>query len=236
MKSVADAGYGSEENYEFMEDNNIQAFVKYNYFHKEQTKSFKNDAFLVQNLYYNETEDYYVCPMGQHMKKVDDSTRESASGYKSHLSVYQSINCNGCPLRCLCHSAKGNRRIEVNHNLNRHKEKVRENLTSEEGRMHRSRRSVEPESVFGQTKSNKKYSRFRHFDKDEPEKAMMDFAIVAIAFNMLKLYRKSKKWGQNPSRSQKTQAFLWFFIVFLPKTDKTERLEFFNDENRALAA
>ncbi len=31
---VADSGYGSEENYEMLENNNITAYVKYNYFHK----------------------------------------------------------------------------------------------------------------------------------------------------------------------------------------------------------
>jgi len=45
-KNVADAGYGSEENYEFMEKNQIEAFVKYNYFHKEQRRAFKNNGFL----------------------------------------------------------------------------------------------------------------------------------------------------------------------------------------------
>ncbi len=40
MKEVcADAGYGSEENYEFMERFGISAYVKYNYFHMEQTKN-----------------------------------------------------------------------------------------------------------------------------------------------------------------------------------------------------
>ena len=59
---VADAGYGSEENYELMEDSNIEAYVKYNYFHKEQKRATKNNIFLVQNLYYNSKDDYYVCP------------------------------------------------------------------------------------------------------------------------------------------------------------------------------
>ena len=36
---VADAGYGSEQNYEFMENAGIEAFVKYNYFHKEQKRA-----------------------------------------------------------------------------------------------------------------------------------------------------------------------------------------------------
>jgi len=52
-KAIADAGYGSEENFEFMEQNQIEGFVKYSYFHKEQKRSFKNNPFLSENLYYN---------------------------------------------------------------------------------------------------------------------------------------------------------------------------------------
>lgn len=236
VKNVADAGYGSEENYEFMEKNHIEAFVKYNYFHKEQSKSFKNNAFIPQNLYYNKQDDYYVCPMGQHMEKVGNTTRKSSSGYESHLSVYQAKNCSGCLLRSLCHSAKGNRQIEVNHNLNRHKETARQRLTSDEGLMHRSRRPIEPESVFGQSKSNKGYNRFRHFDDKEPEKVMMDFAIFAIAFNILKMYRKSKNKGKNPSESQKVYAVLFFFILFSPKRDKTTKIKTFVLQNNLAAA
>ena len=38
-KVVNDAGYGSEENYEFIKDNDIETFVKFNYFHKEQKRA-----------------------------------------------------------------------------------------------------------------------------------------------------------------------------------------------------
>ena len=37
----ADSGYGSEENYDYMYDQGITAFVKYNWFHKEQHRPFK---------------------------------------------------------------------------------------------------------------------------------------------------------------------------------------------------
>jgi hypothetical protein len=40
---VSDAGYGSEENYEYLENNDVEAFVKYQYFHKEQSKKWKDD-------------------------------------------------------------------------------------------------------------------------------------------------------------------------------------------------
>ena len=68
------------------------------------------------------------------------------------------------------------------------KQKARELLTSEEGIKHRGRRCIEPEAVFGQTKYNKAYKRFRHFGKD---KVNMDFAFFAIAFNIGKMCRKT---------------------------------------------
>ena len=39
---VADAGYGSEENYRYMAEEKIEAYVKYNYFDKEQKKEKKD--------------------------------------------------------------------------------------------------------------------------------------------------------------------------------------------------
>ena len=193
-KACADSGYGSEENYQYLENNQVQAYVKYNYFHKEQTKSFKNNAFLQENLYYNKEKDYFVCPMGQHMERAYDTTRKSASGFISDIAVYSAKNCQGCPLRCLCHNSKDNRQISVNHRLREYKRKARERLTSVEGIRMRKKRPIEPEAVFGQMKYNKDYHRFRHVGKD---KIAMDFAIFAIAFNLLKLSRKTSKNKEN---------------------------------------
>ena len=87
QKQVADAGYGSEENYAFMANNAIEPFVKYPLFHAEQKRKYEENPFPAQNLYYNADKDYYVCPMGQHMENIGNSTRKSESGYvsKHHL-------------------------------------------------------------------------------------------------------------------------------------------------------
>jgi hypothetical protein len=207
-KEVADAGYGSEENYEFMKNNNIEAFVKYPLFHAEQKKSFKNNAFTAQNLFYNKENDYFVCPMGQHMEKVGNSTRKSENGYTSNTAIYEAKNCNRCPLKSLCHKATGNRRIEVNHKLNQYRKNARELLTSEEGLYHRSRRPIEPETVFGQTKANKQYNRFRHSGLD---KVKMDFAIFAVAFNIGKMYNKANKVSKNRKASTFTKKNIFIF-------------------------
>ncbi len=232
-KAVADSGYGSEENYEFMEAFDIEPFVKYNYFHKEQKKSFKNNGFLAQNLYYNSKEDYFVCPMGQHMEKKGTSTRKTDSGYISKISIYEAKNCQDCPLRVMCHNAKTNRRIEVNHNLNRHKQRARELLTSQEGLLHRSRRPIEPEAVFGQTKSNKNYNRFRHLDKD---KVMLDFAIFAIAFNLGKMYRKVNHTVLDGDKSPKQIQICAFILFLVHDTKKTIHFTRVEYTNRNIAA
>lgn len=202
-KVCADSGYGSEENYQYLEESEVEAYVKYNYFHKEQTKSFKNNAFVQENLYYNKEKDYFVCPMGQHMEHSYNTTRKSASGFISNISVYRATNCEGCPLRCLCHDSKENRQISVNHTLREYKRNARERLTSQEGIRMRKKRPIEPEAVFGQMKYNKDYHRFRHFGKD---KIAIDFAIFAIAFNLLKLSRiTAKNNNTEPKKTAKTK-------------------------------
>ena len=182
--TVADSGYGSEENYRFMVGNDTEAFVKYNFFHKEQKARYKPNPFHPESMHYNREEDYYVCPMGQHMNRIGLKKGKTDSGYVTESIRYQAVRCEGCPLRGQCFKAKGNRIIEVNHRLNEYKRQAREKLTSEEGIRHRGRRCIEPEAVFGQMKYNMQYRRFRHFGMD---KVTMDFAFLAIAFNIKKL-------------------------------------------------
>ena len=86
--AVADAGYGSEENYENMEDKDIEAYVKYNYFHKEQKSKRKikpKEVFKPEHLYYDEQGDYFICPMGQKMTKRYESKRKTKSGYEQNI-------------------------------------------------------------------------------------------------------------------------------------------------------
>ena len=191
----ADSGYGSEENYSFMEAWGTEAYVKYNYFHKEQKRDFRNDIFRVENLFYNADGDYFVCPMGQHMTRVGTRHNRTERGYRTLNAVYRAQRCEGCPLRWGCHRRKeGDREIEVNHRLMKYRRKARERLTSEKGLEHRSKRPIEPEAVFGQIKYNMQYKRFRHFGKD---KVTMDFAFFAMAFNIRKMAAKMAKGGKS---------------------------------------
>ena len=117
---MADSGYGSEENYAYMADSDIDAYIKYPMFHAETKRRYADNVFLIQNIYYNAAEDYYVCPMGQHMERCGTQHPVSDLGYRSEMAVYRSVNCKGCPFRGMCYKGSSDRRtVKVNHGFKR---------------------------------------------------------------------------------------------------------------------
>ena len=121
--------------------------------------------------------------MGQTMNKVNEKKKTTKSGYTQNYSVYQAKNCQGCSLRGACHSSQYNRKIERNHNLERHKQIMRERLTSDEGLLRRKKRTADVEPVFGHIKSNRNFKRFTHKGL---EKVELEFALHALAHNLRK--------------------------------------------------
>ena len=203
---IADSGYGSEENYRYMEEHDMEAYVKYNRFHIEHRMHYTPNPFSAEGMFYNKEKDFYVCPMGQHMERIGTRHGKTDSGYITESARYRARNCSGCPLRGQCFKAKGNRVIEVNHRLNAYKKKAAGLLTSEEGIRHRGRRCIEPEAVFGQIKNNMAYRRFRHFGKD---KITMDFSFFAIAFNIKKLCKILLNGDYNNLQALIKRFFEW---------------------------
>jgi transposase len=181
---LADAGYGSEENYDFLEGHDITPFVKYNYFDKEQTdKKHRENPFNPDNLYYNQESDTYYCPIGQQMKYIGDRQRKTANGHIQNLRLYQAKNCEGCPMHGPCHKAAGNRIIERNPNLIRHRKKVKQLLESDLG-VEKRRQRWKVEAVFGNIKHNKGFKRFMLRGL---EKVTTEIGLIAIAHNLQRL-------------------------------------------------
>ncbi len=185
---TADAGYGSEENYQYLENQGIRAFIKYNTFdlerRQQRSKKARQTLKNRQYLHYNAVEDYYVCPMGQHMNKVAEKQSKTSSGFIQHISIYEAQRCEGCSLRSTCHKGQGNRRIERNHHLEHYRTVAQEHLLSDEGIEKRKRRSIEVEPVFGHIKQNRG---FRRFTLRGMRKVSLEFGLHALAHNMLKL-------------------------------------------------
>jgi hypothetical protein len=121
--------------------------------------------------------------MGQEMSFIGHAKRKTTSGYEQTLKKYQAKNCQSCPLNGACHKSKGNRVVEINHSLKKHKEKVHELLNSEEGIEKRKKRCYDVEPVFGNIKNNHKFKRFMLRGK---EKVEIEWGLLAIAQNIRK--------------------------------------------------
>lgn len=181
---VADAGYGSHENYEYLENNQIEAYVKFNNFHKEQSRKWKENPHRIENLYYNKELDCYYCPMGQAMEFIGYAKNKTKLGYIQDYKKYQAKNCNGCPMRGPCNKAKGNRVVEVNPKLVRYKQMAREKLHSEKGLQYRSQRPADVEAVFGNIKYNHNFKRFMLRGL---EKVKIEAGLISLAHNLRKM-------------------------------------------------
>jgi transposase len=181
---IADAGYGSEENYTLLEKKEVTAFVKYGMFDKQQNENHNSKfPFASDKLFYNREKDCYICPMGQQMDFTGTYTRKTGTGFEQTVKRYQAKNCSNCPLNGACHKSKGNRIIEINENLNRQKQKAYQLLNSEEGIERRKKRCFDVEPVFGNIKQNHGFRRFMLRGK---EKVAIEWGLLAIAQNLRK--------------------------------------------------
>src|SRR5690606_662740 len=151
---------------------------KYNTFHLETTRKFKNDPFRVENLVYDESKDEYICPAGRRLCHVEVKQRKTINGYLTERAIYECEDCSGCPLKEKCTKSTGNRQIQVNKRLQKLRQEAACNLHSEKGKLLRARRSVEVESVFGRLKHN--WS-FRRFMLRGMEKVKTELGLLCIA-------------------------------------------------------
>jgi len=181
---IADAGYGSVENYVFIESERIGNYVKYPYFHKEQQRKFKKEIFRTENLHYDQEKDEFTCPAGKKLRYTDDKQRITDNGYLQKIKIYTADDCRWCRKRTACHKSRNNRRIEINPVLATFKKTVSANLKSEQGLLLRSKRPVEVESVFGHIKHNRGFKRFllRGLDNVSTE-----WGLISVAHNLFKM-------------------------------------------------
>jgi transposase len=181
---TADAGYGSEQNYQWLENRHITGYVKHHYFDRDQNTTLRGKKpYTVDKLHYDEAKDLYYCPSGQPMKNKGTHVSTNKNGFKQTITRYQAKNCEGCPLRSECHQQKGNRIIEVNHNGNRLKQKAEKRLKTKRGIGKRKQRCFDTEPVFGNIKHNHGFKRFMLRGLD---KVSIEMGLLALAHNLRK--------------------------------------------------
>ncbi|MDN4834340.1 IS1182 family transposase [Ligilactobacillus salivarius] len=218
---VADAGYGSEYNYTSIIDKfEKEPLIPYNTFLKEQKRKFKNDISKPQNWPYNEEDDYYIDHLGVRFSFYRYSTRKDKYGFKRDLKMYQADKIQlSSELDKLAKTSSGRQRqIQVNQTWNYYKEKIKENLSSDEGQAIYRRRKYDVEPVFGRMKRDFGVRR-THLREQKPVEN--NIGLVLMSMNLVKLGKMiaqfSAKYIENIKIRLQILSYskLWSRIIFL---------------------
>ena len=181
---AGDGAYGSEENYAYLEGEEVGIYLKYNTFDQEQRNRRRRGRFQEEDFEYDPERDEWTCPAKRRLTYRYTDIQRTDNGYPAERRHYECEDCGGCPLRSQCTRAEGSRLLKVSFELRRMRAQARENLLSEKGKALRSRRGVEVEGVFGRLKHN---WGFRRFLLRGQEKVHIEWGLLCMAHNLAKL-------------------------------------------------
>lgn len=186
-KVITDAGYGSEENYVYLEEQEIDAYVKYSTFDRERKKRRKvpeREIYWSSNWEYDEQQDEFVCPQAKRLPYEQTRQIRTSNGYLTERRVYRCRDCEDCQVRALCTKSEHGRSVRVSFRLRQFRREANEHLQSSEGIRLRSQRLIEAEAVFGRLKHNWGFRRFllRGLDK-----VKIEWGLLSVAHNIAKL-------------------------------------------------
>lgn len=178
---IGDAGYGSLANYEWLDDHDITAYVKYPGY--DRTPS----PYDPRQMDYDLSEDVYRCPQGRKLTYQGDRFREDRFGNSYRLRVYESQDCSGCPVRQHClGKQQQHRKFEVNTTLNLWRNTIDQRLANSPGKKLKKRRSAEVESVFGQLKRN---DGLRRLSMRGLKMGELEVGLKAMAHNLRRMHK-----------------------------------------------
>lgn len=187
---VADAGYGSYNNYIYCEEHGMEKYMKFTMFKKETTdKKYRNNPYRINN-FKRDSDGFLVCPNGKKfILKYNKHVYKNKYGRTEE--IYECEDCTGCPYReeC-CKKKEGNRTARLNRELTSMHEEVIENLESVHGALLRMNRSIQSEGTFGVIKWDRSYKRlFRR----GMENVNLELTLIACAFNLYKYHNKRNR-------------------------------------------
>ena len=186
---VADAGYGSYNNYLFCRSHGMGLYMKFPMYEREtKDKKYSSDPFRAVNFQTNEQGEL-ICPNGRRMRF---SHRKAVKGnhYGRQEEVFVCEDCSDCPYASQCKKTDQNRTIRLNQELTDIHREVLQNLNSIHGALLRRNRSIQAEGTFGIMKQDRDYRRTRRRSLDF---VRTELFLVSIGHNLYKYYNNLQK-------------------------------------------
>ena len=187
---VADAGYGSYNNYLYCEEHGMEKFMKFTMFEKEtKDAKYHNNPYRVNN-FRKDDEGNLVCPNNKKLIfKYNKHVYKNKYGRTEE--VYECEDCSECPYRsACCKKSTGNRTVTLNRELTSFHQEVIDNLQSIHGALLCMNRSIQSEGTFGIIKWDRSYKRlFRRGEKS----VILEFTLISCGFNLYKYHNKKQR-------------------------------------------
>ncbi len=186
---VADASYGSYNNYIFCEQNGIEKYMKFPMFKKEtKDRKYHEDPFRAVNFRIDE-QGVMRCPNDKAFHLLyRRSVRGNQYGRKEEL--YECEDCSGCPYAEKCKKTAKNRTVRINQELTAMHQEVIENLESIHGALLRMNRSIQAEGTFRIMKNDRWYKRIVRRGINSVK---LEVLLVAIGHNLYKYQNKKMR-------------------------------------------
>ncbi len=186
---IADAGYGSYNNYLYCEEHGMEKYMKFTMYKKEtKDKKYHNDPFRAVN-FKREADGNLICPNG---KKFRFAYRRNVKNnkYGRQEEYYTCEDCSGCPYAAQCKKTDKNRTIRMNEELTKFHKEVLDNLESIQGALLRMNRSIQSEGTFGIMKHNRRYKRIVRRGINS---VRLEVFLVSIGHNLYKYNNKHNR-------------------------------------------
>ena len=186
---VADAGYGSYNNYIYCEQKGMKKYMKFTMFKKEtEDRNYRENPFRAENFQIDQ-DGTMRCPNGkaflfQYRKHV------YGNQYGRQEEIYRCEDCSGCPYAEKCKKSDGNRTVRINQELTAMHKEVIENLESIQGALLRMNRSIQAEGTFGIMKQDRWYKRIV---RKGIKSVRLEVLLVSIGYNLYKYNNKKAR-------------------------------------------
>ena len=186
---VADAGYGSYNNYLYCEEVGMEKYMKFTMYNKTvNDKKYRDDPYDSRNFTRNENGEL-ICPNGKRIRFLYNKPVKG-NKYGRTEEVYECEDCSDCPFKSSCTKSSGNRRIYINRELTAIHEEVFGNLESTHGQLLRRNRSIQAEGTYGIIKWDRSY---RRAYRRGYENIILEFTLIACGFNLYKYHNRKKR-------------------------------------------
>jgi transposase len=192
---TADAGYESEENYLFLENNGQLSYIKPANYEISKTRKYQQDIGKIENMEYDSENDVYTCRNGKKLTVSGIRHSRSKTGYVSEKTIYTCENCSNCEYKSQC--IKGNncktpleertKNLQVAKTFIKQRQADLERILSEKGILYRMNRSIQAEGSFGDLKQD---MRFRRYLCKGNANVLAESILLAMARNVNKLHNK----------------------------------------------